>query len=212
MIRLPPAFEYPLQNNQRALLRWVREGDAPRFAAGFEALSDTSRFSRFFDHLNRLSPAQIAYFTQIDYVDHMAWGALDLDRPSLPGLGVGRYIRYGTSPTVADFALTVADPAQGSGVGTALMAALHLSAAEAGIQQFSCDVLDSNDAFVQRLYRLGAERVGHEDGVITLHMPVYHGPDAVPSGNRSADVFRQVFERLQASSLFRGVVGTRAPN
>ena len=205
MIRLPPALEYVLQDDSRALLRWVREGDIPRFRAGFEQLSDTARFSRFFDHLNRLSEAQLRYFTQIDYVNHMAWGALDLDRPSVPGLGVARYVRLPKQTKVADLAVTIADPAQGTGLGTALMACLHLSAAEAGFEAFSCDVLDNNRAFADRLQRLGAEVTGHSDGVISLRWPVYARAEAVVGETESAGVFRGVMERLEGAVLFRGV-------
>lgn len=204
MIRLPPALEYVLQDDSRALLRWVRESDIPRFRAGFEQLSDTARFSRFFDHLNRLSEAQLRYFTQIDYVNHMAWGALDLDRPSVPGLGVARYVRLPKQKAVADMAVTIADPAQGTGLGTALMACLHLSAAEAGFEAFSCDVHDSNQAFAERLQRLGATVAGHSDGIISLRWPVCDSPAAVQGQGRSAEVFREVMESLVATPLFRG--------
>lgn len=208
MSRLPPALEYVLRDNSRALLRWVREGDIPRFRAGFEQLSDTARFSRFFDHLNRLSEAQLRYFTQIDYVNHMAWGALDLDRPSVPGLGVARYVRLPKQPEdagkVADLAVTIADAAQGSGLGTALMACLHCSASESGFAAFSCDVLDSNRAFADRLERLGATVTGHDDGIISLRWPVAQTPSDVPGQSTSAERFRTVLAQLQSAELFRG--------
>lgn len=193
-----------MRDDSRALLRWVREGDIPRFRAGFEQLSDTARFSRFFDHLNRLSEAQLRYFTQIDYVNHMAWGALDLDRPSVPGLGVARYVRLPKQQHVADLAVTIADPAQGTGLGTVLMACLHLSAAESGFTSFSCDVLDSNRPFADRLQRLGAEVTGHDDGIISLRWAVCGGPDTVVGDSNSAGVFRDVMQRLQRAELFRG--------
>ena len=204
MIKLPPALEFVLRDDSRALLRWVREGDIPRFRAGFEQLSDTARFSRFFDHLNRLSEAQLRYFTQIDYVNHMAWGALDLDRPSVPGLGVARYVRLPKQQRVADLAVTITDSAQGSGLGTALMACLHLSAAEADFEAFSCDVLETNTGFAERLQRLGAEVTGHNDGIISLRWAVCAGADAVAGDSNSAKVFREVLERLAEAKLFRG--------
>lgn len=204
MIRLPPALEYTLRDGSRALLRWVREGDAPRFRAGFERLSDTARFSRFFDHLNRLSEAQLRYFTQIDYVSHMAWGALDIDRPTVPGLGVARYVRLPQSRDTADLAVTIADDAQGTGLGTALMACLHYSAAEAGFAQFTCDVLDDNAAFLERLKRLGAEKTAYSNGVVSLRWPVYPSAEAVPDDNPSGRMFAQVMEALAAQPLFRG--------
>lgn len=204
MIRLPPALEYTTRDGARALLRWVREGDAPRFRAGFERLSDTARFSRFFDHLNRLSEAQLRYFTQIDYVSHMAWGALDIDRPTVPGLGVARYVRVPRQNDTADLAVTIADEAQNSGLGTALMACLHYSAAEAGFTTFTCDVLEDNAAFLARLQRLGAEQTDHSNGVVSLRWPVYASAADVPAGNNSARTFAQVMDDLAAQPLFRG--------
>jgi hypothetical protein len=40
--------------------------------------------------MDTLSDQQLRYFTEIDYVNHMAWVALDPTRPDQPGLGVAR--------------------------------------------------------------------------------------------------------------------------
>ena len=58
-----------------------------------------------------------AYLTELDYHDHVAWGAIDGDNP----IAIGRFIRFDDDPTAADFAITVFDTHQGRSIGPMLL-------------------------------------------------------------------------------------------
>ena len=59
------------------LVRAVRPEDKPLFVAGWSQLSDESVYRRFLQPRARLSVDELAFFTEIDHVDHEAIGALD---------------------------------------------------------------------------------------------------------------------------------------
>ncbi|MGG7378434.1 hypothetical protein ACQ7B2_06635, partial [Escherichia coli] len=61
---------------------------APRLREAFEAMSSRSRYLRFMSPLHGLSDRDLRYLTEVDQVDHIAWGAVDLGAPGRPGVGV----------------------------------------------------------------------------------------------------------------------------
>jgi hypothetical protein len=93
---LPPAREIALRDGTPILVRPIVPKD--RLRAGFARLSQESRYRRFMTPLDSLSDQQLRYLTEIDYANHMAWGALDPTQPDQPGVGVARYIRLPRRP------------------------------------------------------------------------------------------------------------------
>ncbi len=160
---LPPAREVTLRDGTPILVRPILPQDKQRLRDGFARLSEASRCRRFMTPLEHLSDAQLRYFTKIDYVDHMAWVALDPDQPAQPGLGVARYIRLPDDPTTAEAAVAVVDERQGREIGTILLEVLAASARQHGIQRFRAWVLAENAPMVELLRDLGATVV--RDGV-----------------------------------------------
>jgi GNAT superfamily N-acetyltransferase len=179
-----------LRDGTRALVRPIRAQDKARLLAGFDALSEETRLLRFHVPTPRLSEEQVRYLTEIDYVDHMAWVAVDLDRDGHPGMGVARYIRIPEEPHVAEAAVTVVDAYQGKGLGTVLLGHLSRSAREHGIEVFRNYVLEENTAMLELLEDLGASRRLEEPGVYTVDMPLSSDDDETdtPAGR----VFRAV--------------------
>lgn len=70
-------------------------------------------------------------------------------------LGFARCIRLNPGDDTAEFAVTVADAAQGKGIGRALLSQLKASTLAAGIRRLRCEVLADNQAM-----RILAERMG----------------------------------------------------
>ncbi|HZC99519.1 MAG TPA: N-acetyltransferase [Actinomycetes bacterium] len=118
---LPPAREIALGDGSTILVRPILPQDKQRLREGFARLSRASRYRRLMTPLEHLSDTQVRYLTEIDYVHHMAWVALDPTQPTQPGLGVARYIRLPDDPTTAEAAVTVIDEQQGNGIGTILL-------------------------------------------------------------------------------------------
>jgi RimJ/RimL family protein N-acetyltransferase len=134
-------------------VRPVHPDDKWTLADAFTRLSPETRYNRFLIPSERLSNSQLAYLTELDFQDHVAWGVIDGDQP----VGIGRFIRLTDQPDAGDFAITVFDTHQGRGIGAMLMSILAVSAESRGIRQFHFDVLTQNAPMLTLLARFGAE-------------------------------------------------------
>ena len=102
---------------------------------------------------HELSVDELAFFTEIDHVDHEAIGALD---PAAgEGVGVARYVREHARPHVAEAAVTVVDAWQHRGLGGKLLRRLCARATENRIRVFSASLLATNEAMLTLFDRLG---------------------------------------------------------
>lgn len=159
-----------LRDGSKVLLRPIVPEDKQLIAEGFKRLSPQSRYRRFFNPVGELSPNQLTYLTEIDYDDHFAWGAIWLDDPDLPGVGVARYVRMKDRPDVAEAAIAVADDFQSRGLGTILLEGLAAFALERGIKRFDSYVLADNRPALGLLKELGAEAEPVESGVVRVEV------------------------------------------
>jgi L-amino acid N-acyltransferase YncA len=154
-------------------VRAVRAEDKPLFVAGWSHLSDASVYRRFLAPRDALSVDELAFFTEIDHVDHEAVGALD---PAAgQGVGVARYVRDRERPHIAEAAITVVDEWQHRGLGGKLLRRLCARAAENRIRVFSASLLATNDAMLTLFERLGEITVTRRDGAtmeIDVELPV----------------------------------------
>jgi RimJ/RimL family protein N-acetyltransferase len=195
--RLPAAFKYTLDDGASILVRPIRPEDAPRIKDGWKKLSQLARRRRFTDAAAELTDQMVDKLVHLDGSDHVAWGAMNLDKPAEPGIGVARYIRLNGDPEAADVAITIADAYQGRGAGFVLQACLHLTAYRSGIRTFFYDVASDNERIIKHLKLMGALHSGRADNIDRLEMPVYHRAWEVPGGNDVARRFAEVFRRLQ---------------
>lgn len=196
---LPAAFKYRLDDGTPILVRPIRPEDAPRIQEGWRKLSQLARRRRFADGAAELTQEQVETLVFLDGVNHVAWGALNLEKPDEPGIGVARYIRLNGDPEAADVAITIADEYQGRGAGFILQACLHLTAWRNGMRTFFYDVASDNDRIIKHLKLMGAIHSGRADNIDRLEMPVYHRAWDVPGSNDIARRFAEVFRRLQAA-------------
>jgi GNAT superfamily N-acetyltransferase len=171
--------EFVLRDGTRILVRPVLPEDRERLREGFARLSARSRYRRFLTALEHLSDQQVRSLTEIDYDDRMAWVAVDPSRPSLPGLGVARYVRLAEEPAVAEAAVTVLDEYQGRGIGTILLRMLAGSAREHGIRSFRGYVLAENAPMMDILQDLGATAVP-EGPLLRVDVPIPATADELP--------------------------------
>lgn len=157
-----------LDDGTPLMLRPVSAGDADDFRDGFERLSKTSRYFRFFSHIKKMPDWMVRNLTQVDHHDHEAWVAIDVSTDRPIGVGVARYIRAHDDPHTAEVAITVVDSHQQRGVATHLLQELAKSARENGIGKFSADVIGDNDA-VQRMARhFGGKATFGVSGIVAL--------------------------------------------
>jgi GNAT superfamily N-acetyltransferase len=131
-----------LHDGREAVIRSIRPDDAGLLRLGFESLSSQSRTARFLAPKAALSDAEVAYFTDVNHVDHEALVAADAAETR--GFGVARYIRDSQDPTRAEFAVVVVDDLQGGGLAPILLDRLARRARAAGITHFDAHVLPEN--------------------------------------------------------------------
>jgi RimJ/RimL family protein N-acetyltransferase len=185
---------FTLRNGAPVIVRPILPEDKDRLIDAFARLSETSRYHRFGTPVRRLTEAQLQYLTEIDYVDHMAWVALDPTAQGEPGLGVARYVRLPDEPEIAEAAVTVVDSHQGLGLGTLLLGVLGLSAVGHGIHAFRAYVLEENQAVQDLFAGLGAT-MHHEGPMLRVDVPLPDDPRKLPD-TPTGRVFRAVATRL----------------
>jgi GNAT superfamily N-acetyltransferase len=153
-----------LRDGSEVLIRSVRPEDKPLFAAGWSRLSDETVYRRFLQPRNTLTVGELAFFTEIDHVDHEAIGALDA--VTREGVGVARYVRDRERPHVAEAAVLVVDLWQGRGLGGKLLRRLTARAKENRIRAFSAALLAENEAMLTLFEQLGEVNVTRRDGPV----------------------------------------------
>ncbi|HRP24924.1 MAG TPA: GNAT family N-acetyltransferase [Thauera sp.] len=135
--------------------RPVRPEDAELLLAFFDGLSKESRYLRFMEDLQELSPAMVARFTQIDYDREMALIATTPDDKGAEQMvGSARYALAADGESV-EFALVVADGWQRFGLGRRLMGALIEVARSKGYRSIFGDVLGNNAKMLRLMHGLG---------------------------------------------------------
>jgi GNAT superfamily N-acetyltransferase len=155
-----PRVEVALRDGSVALLFPLSRDDRRYLVQGLEEMSLESRFSRFGQGRQRLSEGEWDYLTEIDQRHHVAWVAVVEGQ----GAGVGRYILT-PDADCAEVAVTVLDPYQGRGVGTALLLALVAVAQADNVGEFCFEVLPSNSKVRAILDRVNA-RVTEAEGLL----------------------------------------------
>jgi GNAT superfamily N-acetyltransferase len=153
-----------LRDGSEALVRQVRPEDKPLFVAGWAGLSNETVYRRFLQSRDGLSVDELAFFTEIDHVDHEAVGALDAD--GRQGVGVARYVRDRERPHAAEAAVIVVDAWQGRGLGGKLLRRLCARATENRIRVFSASLFAENDAMLTLFQQLGDVSVTRRDGPV----------------------------------------------
>jgi RimJ/RimL family protein N-acetyltransferase len=135
-------------------------GDRADLLAAVGRTSKQSLYRRFFAVKNDFTEPEIAFFLNIDFINHAALVAVlkDEGRPMI--IGGGRYIVL--QPGRAEVAFVAVDQYQGQGIGTALLRHLATLARGAGIHELIAEVLPDNTSMLKVFEKSGREsRVVH---------------------------------------------------
>ena len=160
-----------LRDKRRVEIRALRPDDRAELLAAVGRTSDQSLYRRFFAVKGSFTEPEIAFFLNIDFVNHVALVAVleELGRPRI--VGGGRYIVV--QPGRAEVAFVVVDQYQGQGIGSALLHHLATLARGAGIDELIAEVLPDNTSMLKvfeksgfRLSRRRESQVVH----VTLHL------------------------------------------
>lgn len=119
-------------------------------------LSKESRYMRFMQALQELTPDMLVRFTQIDYEREMCFIATTEINGGEVEIGVSRY-SITPDGTGCEFALVTADEWQGKGLGFLLMKTLMRAARERGLFSIEGQVFARNSGMLRLMNRLGFE-------------------------------------------------------
>lgn len=132
------------------VVRPVFPEDGALIEAGFEHLSERSRYQRFLAPITSLSRSQLSYLSEVDHRRHVALGVLHGEEP----VGVVRMVGLPDCEDEADVAVTLVDDYQGQGIGPELLRVMAVVARHRGITRLHFDVLAENTAMLKLLGRL----------------------------------------------------------
>ncbi|HEX4698999.1 MAG TPA: GNAT family N-acetyltransferase [Actinomycetes bacterium] len=144
-------------------VRPAAAADAAALSALVGGLSLRSALHRFFAGIGTPSPRLVAALLRRDG-DHGAWVAAGRD-------GLLGHAMWGRDGDAAELGVLVADPAQGLGLGRALLAPTLAEAAGSGLTKVRLHVHAENTRLLRRLSR-GAHATSFADGVCTITRPL----------------------------------------
>jgi GNAT superfamily N-acetyltransferase len=149
-----------LTNGQQVLIRPIRPDDKWRLQEGLKQLSLETVRRRFLAAKPRFSSSELRYLTEVDGVNHIALVAILVETGQL--VASARAVRDPEDPECAEWAIVVADPLQGHGLGTRLMQALVDVARAQGIHRFSALIAGENRAVARLLAHAQAQYLRDE--------------------------------------------------
>jgi RimJ/RimL family protein N-acetyltransferase len=156
--------EARLRDGTLALIWELLPGDREALRAGYEQLSEETRYHRFLTGVPHLTPALLDHLVdEVDGVNHVALVLVVVDDEGVGvPAGVGRIIRYPDRPDAADLAVTVIDEWQGRGVATALVAEL-IRRRPQGVTRIATTIAADNAPSLALMRRIGPTVVTPSD-------------------------------------------------
>ncbi len=138
---LSSSFQLP--DGRDIVIRPIRPEDAEIEDTFVRNLSPQSKYFRFMQSLQELTPEMLIRFTQIDYDREMAFIATTTINDKEAEIAVGRYV---TNPDgkSCEFAIVVGDEWRRVGIGSRIMKALIDSAVAHGLKVMEGEILTEN--------------------------------------------------------------------
>ena len=147
---------WQLADGTNVTVRPIRPEDATSEQSFVRNMSAQSKYFRFMQSLEQLTPLMLVRMTQIDYDREMALIAVIQEdkKEEARIIGVARYVSNPDHHS-CEFALAIADEFQGKGVGYHLMQRLMSVAHERGIDVMEGEILSTNYKMLKLMQRLG---------------------------------------------------------
>jgi len=150
-----------------AIIRPIRPEDGPLIETLVERMDADDRRMRFFAPVKRLSNAQLARLTQIDYDREMAFVCESV----FMGIGLLGVVRLVADPdrARAEYAITLRSDLKGLGLGRRLMVRILDYAKARGIGEVFGDVLRENHKMLDLCRALGFAIVASPESPELVH-------------------------------------------
>ncbi len=155
-----------LPDGQVIELRAIRPGDRNKLRDEFLKLSKATVRDRFFSIKLELTPAELSYFTEVDFDHHVALVAELVSGTSRQPAAVGRLVRKSGQPDHSEIAITVTDSMQGYGIGKIMLSHLADCARQLGVRHMDASVMAGNTRMMKLIRNSGLAYKSHlQDGI-----------------------------------------------
>jgi acetyltransferase len=146
--------DWMLEDGTPVKIRPMKPEDEPLVADFLAACSEETIYFRYFRRIKKWTHDMLIRFTQNDYDREL--GLMAVGAPPGPEVMMG-VSRLATTPDRqdAEFALIVADPWHGKGLGSKLMERIIAAAREMGVKRLRGDVLSGNHPMLSLMSKLG---------------------------------------------------------
>ncbi len=160
--------DWMLRDGTPVLLRPMKPEDEPLVSDFLQRCSDDTLYFRYFRLIKNWTHEMLVRFTQNDYDREI--GLMAVGQPPGPEvmMGVSRLVMDADHET-GEFAIIVADPWQGKGLGPKLVQGAIEIARDQGVKKLSADVLPQNQPMLDLARRLGFS-MKRRDDVMHLEM------------------------------------------
>src|SRR6516165_312529 len=129
----PTELSKQSHGQRRIEIRALRADDRRDLLNAVERTSAQSLYRRFFGAKRDFSEKEIEFFTNVDFINHVALIATVEEGSAVAIVGGGRYVVV--RPRPAEIAFAVVDEYQGQGIGSALLRHLITLAHCAGLKE-----------------------------------------------------------------------------
>jgi acetyltransferase len=153
---------FRLADGTEVVVRVIRPEDEPLIVEHHGLLSEQSIRLRYFSMVKHLTHDRLIRLCHLDYNREMALVAVHTDERGPHIWGVSRYY-FDPETGSAEFALLVADPYQGRGLGQHLMRRLIEVAKDRGVKRLTGLVLRENRPMLELLRGLGLTATPSDD-------------------------------------------------
>ena len=156
-----------LRDGREIEIRGLRPDDKDSMLAAVGRTGTQSLQRRFFAVKRGFSEKEIAFFLNVDFIDHVALVAVLTEGGGTTIVGGGRYVRV--HPGTAEVAFAVVDELQGQGLGAALMRHIARIARDAGLKELIAEVLPENGPMLKVFEKSGLPcRTRRESGSVHI--------------------------------------------
>jgi acetyltransferase len=185
----PNQFEshWMLRDGSPVLLRPMKPEDEPLVSEFLGKCSEETIYFRYFKLIKKWTHEMLIRFTQNDYDREL--GLMAIGQPPGPEImmGVSRMV-MASDRSSAEFAVIVADPWQGKGLGPKLVERITEIAREQKVKLLRGDVLAQNQPMLEMVKRLGFSlRKDVEGGTYRVEMALQENGLRLASGAEAAN-------------------------
>ena len=149
-------LDLDLASGRKIRLRSIVPSDDEHIANGIRAMSERSRYLRFFSGFRTAPPGLAAKLADVDGYRHIGWGVIDLSASHAPPIAAAHAIRKSEHDQEGEFAIAVLEDYQREGIAYLLIAVIFELCRLQGWQSLTVDVLQENRSALRLFKMLGA--------------------------------------------------------